>query len=421
MIAYIEENLVRPLDAEKLALRSGYSLNRLRQKFFNVLGDTPSGYLRKRKLTEASKEILAGGKILDVCLKYGFSSQENFTTSFRSYFGVPPKELYNIDSKYKRFISKLREEFSIMEIVNLKQPPLCSSLMGCIKGASDYFDLDLSTPMLYGLTGHAFLINIHKDLCPSSPYCWNHNSFYKLSGDLGIHHSDSYCFTKETPREERKAADDRMRKHLDNGNLCILTFLEHQLFCGYDEKGYMILQPWGGKSGAEIPLLTFDTWDECIDREGWVMFDLLEKVPHEKAMINNIRRGLEYTLELFRSPEKYEEKDYKIGHGAYRNWIEFIKRNGGNNHGHWWSASVWTESRRFASEFFLELKEMEEVKKSTELCDSLSETYTRIASCLDKAKEKELADKKKLALLGECAELEKNAETGLAELLSDLR
>lgn len=74
MIAYIEKNLIRPITAEEVAAVSGYSLNRFRQKFFNVTGDTPSGYLRKRRLTEAAKEILAGGRIIEVALRYGYSS-----------------------------------------------------------------------------------------------------------------------------------------------------------------------------------------------------------------------------------------------------------------------------------------------------------------------------------------------------------
>lgn len=74
IIAYIEKNLVEPITADEMAAVAGYSLNRFRQKFFNVTGDTPSGYLRKRRLTEAAKEILSGGRIAEVALKYGYSS-----------------------------------------------------------------------------------------------------------------------------------------------------------------------------------------------------------------------------------------------------------------------------------------------------------------------------------------------------------
>jgi len=90
MVTYIEEHLAEPIAAEALAVRSGHSLNRLRQKFFTVTGDTPSGYLRKRRLTESAKAILRGERITEVALRYAYSSAENFTTAFRSYFRVSP-------------------------------------------------------------------------------------------------------------------------------------------------------------------------------------------------------------------------------------------------------------------------------------------------------------------------------------------
>lgn len=173
---------------------------------------------------------------MDVGMKYRYSSQDNFTTAFRSYFGVPPKELCSIDSKYQRFVGRLREEVNIMEIDELAQPPLNTTLMGCMKGAVDYFDYDLTTPMLYGLSGHAFMVNIHKDLCPSGPYVWNHNSFYELMARQGISRTEAFCFDKETPELERRSVEEKIKKHLDGGNLCMLTFLEHQLFSGYDER-----------------------------------------------------------------------------------------------------------------------------------------------------------------------------------------
>jgi AraC family transcriptional regulator len=66
MITFMEQNLTQPLTTEELSDKSGYSVNRFRQKFFNVTGDTPSGYLRKRRLTEAAKEILSGKRSLDI-------------------------------------------------------------------------------------------------------------------------------------------------------------------------------------------------------------------------------------------------------------------------------------------------------------------------------------------------------------------
>ncbi len=46
-------------------------------------------------------------------------------------------------------------------IENLKHKPWWISHLGCIEGCLDYFDVDVSTPWLFGATGHAFIINIH--------------------------------------------------------------------------------------------------------------------------------------------------------------------------------------------------------------------------------------------------------------------
>jgi len=58
---------------------------------------------------------------------------------------------------------------------NLKYENLATNLIGCLKGCADYFNLNISTSWLFGASGHAFLINIHDEICPSGPYCWNHD------------------------------------------------------------------------------------------------------------------------------------------------------------------------------------------------------------------------------------------------------
>lgn len=40
-----------------------------------------------RELTEAAKALKTGTPIVEVALAFGYSSQENFTTAFKSWFG----------------------------------------------------------------------------------------------------------------------------------------------------------------------------------------------------------------------------------------------------------------------------------------------------------------------------------------------
>jgi hypothetical protein len=49
-----------------------------------------------------------------------------------------------------------------MQLANLHQPPFKSTLFGVIRGIATYFDLPYSDAFLFGASGHAFLMNIHK-------------------------------------------------------------------------------------------------------------------------------------------------------------------------------------------------------------------------------------------------------------------
>jgi AraC family transcriptional regulator len=63
MAAWMESHLADEGSGCDLAKVSGYSENRLRQKFYNVTGETPAGYFRKRRLTEAARKLMAGADI----------------------------------------------------------------------------------------------------------------------------------------------------------------------------------------------------------------------------------------------------------------------------------------------------------------------------------------------------------------------
>ncbi len=50
-------------------------------------------YVRKRRLTKAAQELVQSNeKIVDVALKYQFSSQEAFSRAFKRMFKVSPRE-----------------------------------------------------------------------------------------------------------------------------------------------------------------------------------------------------------------------------------------------------------------------------------------------------------------------------------------
>ena len=90
-LVYLETHLTAPATVERAAAEAGYSRHHFSRTFLALTGLTPVGYLRKRRLSEAARELVTTSKrILDIALDYQFGSQEAFTRSFRQEFGVSP-------------------------------------------------------------------------------------------------------------------------------------------------------------------------------------------------------------------------------------------------------------------------------------------------------------------------------------------
>lgn len=416
MAAWMEAHLKDPVPGDTLAKVSGYSENRLRQKFYGIAGETPAGYLRKRRFTEAARAIIAGARIVDVAADYGYSSQENFTTAFKAWSGLNPGELRTVERRYRTLLSRMKEPLDVMELAKLKQEPLCTTQMGCVKGASDYFELDWTLPELFGFSGHAFMINIKADLCPSGPYVWRKDRFFLALRNLGIRRTGEIELRRGAPAADIAAAEARIKAHLDAGHVCTFDFLEHQLVAGYDAEGFRILQPWNGESGVELPLLSFGSWKEALDREGWAHFNLLEPDGMREDRQSLFRAALADALRVRTAPGDFALPGYAVGEGAWRAWIAGVEAGQGAGHGNWWNGMVWEECRTMAARFFDESAALVPEGRPAALCEGIAEGYRKVASLLATAKDKALPPGPKKAALEAGAEMEKEIEALVREL-----
>ncbi|MFI6241437.1 GyrI-like domain-containing protein [Micromonospora sp. NPDC050795] len=92
-MTYIERHLDRKIEVAELAriaLTSEYHFRRL----FSALAGMPlSEYIRRRRLTVAGADVLAGERtLLDVAVHYGYGSAEAFARAFHAVHGVGPGE-----------------------------------------------------------------------------------------------------------------------------------------------------------------------------------------------------------------------------------------------------------------------------------------------------------------------------------------
>jgi AraC family transcriptional regulator len=90
-IDYIEDNLAGEIsydEAAKIACCSTYYFQRM---FSCVTGISLSEYIRRRRMTQAAFELQSTDiKVLDVALKYGYTSPTSFNRAFKSVHGISP-------------------------------------------------------------------------------------------------------------------------------------------------------------------------------------------------------------------------------------------------------------------------------------------------------------------------------------------
>ncbi|GGV76965.1 AraC family transcriptional regulator [Streptomyces griseoloalbus] len=92
-LEYIEGRLDQQLDVTELARIAATSEYHLRRMFSALAGVPLSEYVRRRRLTVAGAEVLAGREsLLEIAVRYGYGSGEAFARAFRAMHGIGPGE-----------------------------------------------------------------------------------------------------------------------------------------------------------------------------------------------------------------------------------------------------------------------------------------------------------------------------------------
>jgi hypothetical protein len=289
-----------------------------------------------------------------------------------------------------------------MLLDNAKVAPFNSTLMGMIRGVADYYKIALSDAMVYGGSGHAFMINIHETLCPSGPYCWNRKPFYKILPNIGIAIKDEGFFSNTNTPDERAKIEAILKQALNDKQPCGLVNLEYQLISGYDETGFVASQPWAPKNDFPPKHLSFSSWAELGNgiHINFFTFKKVAALPETAIIVDSLK----YAQDVYAHPASHTSSPYFTGSEAYSAWVRAIEAGHGAEHGNWWNATVWGECRSQASSYFAEIAKRH--PHVADLANSLCADYKSISDKLIRVSEKELAADKKIALLKEAKETE---------------
>lgn len=95
-IAYIEENLTSDIDFKEVAMIAICSEYHFQRMFSYLAGVSLFEYIRRRRLSLAAFELINSHvKIIDLAIKYGYSSPDSFTRAFQGLHGITPSEARN--------------------------------------------------------------------------------------------------------------------------------------------------------------------------------------------------------------------------------------------------------------------------------------------------------------------------------------
>jgi len=109
VIDYVEQNLNGDIELTRAAKIAGYSVPHFYRVFYAIVGCSVMEYARRRRLSNAKYDLInTNQNITDIAFKSGFNSHEVFTRTFKSAYGVSPKDF-----------RKISVELNLYEKVNL--------------------------------------------------------------------------------------------------------------------------------------------------------------------------------------------------------------------------------------------------------------------------------------------------------------
>ena len=92
--SFIDKSIENPdININVIAVELGFSRTSFYRKMKSLTGMAPNDYVRNFKMKKAAKLILEGNlSIAEISDQTGFGTQSHFSTAFKKYFGVSPKD-----------------------------------------------------------------------------------------------------------------------------------------------------------------------------------------------------------------------------------------------------------------------------------------------------------------------------------------
>ncbi|MEC2074040.1 AraC family transcriptional regulator [Alkalihalophilus marmarensis] len=103
-IDYIEYHLEDQIDYKEVAKITHFSEHHFKRMFSFIAGITLADYVRRRRLTLAAFDLKENEmRVIDIAIKYGYTSPDSFSRAFQALHGVNPSTVKNSDVPLKAY------------------------------------------------------------------------------------------------------------------------------------------------------------------------------------------------------------------------------------------------------------------------------------------------------------------------------
>ena len=232
--------------------------------------------------------------------------------------------------------------------------PMWLSHIGCLKAAADVLDVEISVPWLFGVTGYAFLLNVHEELCPSGWHVVDVPVGERLAGTgLSLEYLTKPTHEGNDKAILQKQTWDGLRAAVDGGFPCYgydLEIGDYYVVYGYDETGYYFSGPNCVDGKGPLP------WDDygVTNMVGVIYMNALK--PGERLDDKVVvRDALATAVRQARKPNDPKGL-YQHGLEGYEQWVRALENGSTEGIGPKYNAVSYAECRRNAVAFLREAK-----------------------------------------------------------------
>ncbi|MCH4891078.1 HD domain-containing protein [Acidaminobacter sp. JC074] len=152
-IKYIDEHIEESLKLDDIADEMGYSKFHFSRIFKKYMNQTVNEYVMEKRLRLAAKDIMSGQRILDVAVKYHYSTHTGFSKAFKKCFSYNPSMLSSIKLLESMLLQEGRTTMTKKELYDELAEYFRTSTNECVEKEFEdvykFADASLSTMKRY--------------------------------------------------------------------------------------------------------------------------------------------------------------------------------------------------------------------------------------------------------------------------------